>query len=53
MDGFYRLWGVLLHNSDISELVWKHGFVLQADEGGKTRKSINYMSVSGLEVGLK
>ena len=33
------------------ELVWKQGFVLQADEGGKARESISYMypSVSGLE----
>lgn len=36
----------------ISELVWKQGCVLQADEGGKARESINYMyhSVSGLEI---
>lgn len=36
----------------ISELVWKQGCVLQADEGGKARESINYMyhSVLGLEI---
>lgn len=43
VDGFYRLRESCFTTVTILELVWKQGFVLQADEGRKARESISYM----------